>query len=210
MAGILDSMFGGDPKQYVQSGYELTQALIRELSLPGWTNGRPSHSPTNERYLDEMLEGFKEGSSEYARSKGSETVLYHPEYWAYIERFLTDCALRLEAVENADSEPWTVTVSTYLKAWASGLNPWAMLGVAALLFEQGQARFAKRTLAVCSLFPRYWNSRPTQEVEYTLLGYTTIRVYVYKYSGSDLKDAGETRCIEKLSKDIETVKQKYG
>ncbi len=202
-------MFGGHPKQYVHSGYELTQVLVSEFSLPGWANGRPAPSATNDQYLDEILGSFQEGSNADAQSRGAETISYHPEYWAYIMRALADCALRMEAAENIDSAPWTARVSTYLKAWASGLNPWAMLGVAAILFEQGQIKFAKRALDVCTLFSRYWNSRPSKEVEFVLMSYTAIRVYVYKYSRSELRDAGEPRCIEKLSQDIEALKQKY-
>jgi hypothetical protein len=156
-----------------------------------------------------MLEGFQKGSNEYARSQGSETVLYHPEYWSYMERYLTDCALRLEAGENSDSEPWQERVSTYLKAWASGLNPWAMLSVACLLFEQGQTRLARNALNVCTLFPRYWRSRPSREVEYALLGYTTIRVYVGRYRRSGLNDVGEVRFLEKLSDDIAALRREY-
>jgi len=155
MAGILESVFGGDPKQYVQSGYELTQHLVSQFSLQGWVNGRPSMSVTDERYLDEILDSFREGSNSEARRKGAESSSYHPEYWAYIERAMTDCALRMEAIENPDGEPWSVLVSTYLKAWASGLNPWAMLGVADILFGQGEVRLARRAIDVSALFPRY-------------------------------------------------------
>jgi len=74
-AGILGGVFGGDPKQYVQDGYELTQLLVHEFSLPGWVNGRPSTNATNEQYLDEMLDGFREGSRAEAQRKGRGIVV---------------------------------------------------------------------------------------------------------------------------------------
>ena len=209
MAGILESVFGGDPKQYVQSGYELTQHLVSQFSLPGWVNGRPSMSVTDEKYLDEILDTFREESNAEARRKGGETLSYHPEYWAYIERAMTDCALRMEVIENPNGEPWRVLASIYLKAWATGLNPWAMLGVADLLNEQGETKLARRALDVSSLFARYWNSRPSKEMEFVLLSYVTIRVYVHRYDCSGLKDVGEPRFIEKLSEDIRTIKQTH-
>jgi hypothetical protein len=166
-------------------------------------------SVTDERYLDEILDSFREGSNAEARRKGAESLSYHPEYWAYIERAMTDCALRMEAIENPNGEPWRVLVSTYLKAWAGGLNPWAMLGVADLLIEQGETRLAKRAIDASALFPRYWNSRPANEVNFILLSYLTIRSYVYRYSCSGLKDVGEPRFTEKLSEDIATIKQRH-
>ncbi|HUV70043.1 MAG TPA: hypothetical protein VMW15_10305 [Terracidiphilus sp.] len=208
MAGILGSAFGGDTKQYVQDGYELTQLLVNEFSLPGWVNGRPSTSATNEQYLDEMLDGFREGSRAEAVRKGAESLSYHPEYWAIIERALSDCALRMEAIENPNSEPWTAQASAYLKAWSSGLNPWARLGVAELLFEQGKTKLASRALQVCSLYPRYWNSRPSKEREFTLLSYLTIRDYIHRYSRSGLRDVGEPHFEESLSEEICTLKPK--
>jgi hypothetical protein len=77
--GILESMFGGDPKQYVHSGFELTHQLISEFSLTDWINGRPATSEVDQQYLDEMMDEFIESSNAEARRKGGETLSYSPE-----------------------------------------------------------------------------------------------------------------------------------
>jgi hypothetical protein len=159
--------FSADPKQYVRDGFELTHTLIREFTLPGWSNGRPDVSDDNQRYLDEVFDAFTAGSNAEAKKKGAETIKYHPEYWPYVERAITDCALRREALTCEG--PWEIQLSTILKAWASGLNPWAMIDIAGLLFEHDHAKFAQQALKICSLFPRYWNSKPAREVEFTTL-----------------------------------------
>ncbi|MGA2753603.1 MAG: hypothetical protein ABSE53_07530 [Terracidiphilus sp.] len=208
MSGILESVFGGDPKQYVQSGFELTQLLVKQFSLPGWVNGHPSMSVTEEQYLDEILKSFQEGSLADARRQGGESLSYHPDYWAIIERSMTDCALRLEAIENPEGEPWRVLASTNLKAWASGLNPWAMLSVAEILIEQGETRYARRVIDTSAMFPRYWNSRPTNETNFILLSYVTLRSYAHHYDSSGLKDVGEPHFMRNLSADLSALRAK--
>jgi hypothetical protein len=115
----------------------------------------------------------------------------------------------MEAANEDDPQFWTVRLSTYLKAWASCLNPWVMLEAADLLYENNKLAEAKRAVNVCALFPRYWNSRSRQEIEYYLLAFATIRVYVPRYGRLDWKDMGELRAVEKLSEDIRRTKQKY-
>lgn len=194
----------GDSKQYVNQGCDLTHSLIQRFRLPEWDNRLPVTTETNRRYLDEMMDAFIESSKVEARKKGAESQLFSPEYWGYVERSLIDCALRFQAGENTDD--WHLQVTSCLKAWASGLNPWAMLMVADYLVMQGEKGFAKQAVKVCESFPRYWSTRPDMETHLQTTAYVMIRVYVPLYSRSGLQDVSEHRFLEKLATDIQSVR----
>jgi hypothetical protein len=189
------------PKQYVDSGFELTMDLIKELSLLDWSEGRPLLTVTNQASIDRTTKNFWEGSRRFAESRGSEEISYHPELWGHIERGLVDCALREEASEETDPNNWTARISTYLKAWASGLNPWAMTAVAEILLNQGKTQFALRAINTATRFPKYFNAKPQNEIDMIRVGYITIRVCIPRYEWEGQKDISqpdfEKRLLEK-------------
>jgi hypothetical protein len=202
-------MFGADPKRYVDSGFDLTHSLIREFSLPDWENGRPIINETDREYMDTVMTDFLESSNAEDQRKGRGKTTYSPEYWNYLQRAMTDCALRMEALDGADSEPWVTRLSTFLKAWASGLNPWAMLNVSILLHQNGHPDPARLALSACDLFPRYWNSRSQTEIQQMTLSYVMVRVYVYGYQKQNLMDVGEPGFLRKLADDVKDVREEF-
>lgn len=209
MPGLLSSLFDADPKQYVREGYALTQELVTRFSLPSWEGGRPQTNATDSRYLEVFLEEFTDGSNQSAKRRGGASEQFHPEFWAVIERAITDCALRIEAVDNPDSESWRGLLSLYLRAWSSGLNPWVMLSVSDILFQQKETSVAKRALNVCLLYPRYWKLQATEQVKMTALAYAMIRDYVPRYNRYELRDQGTDMFSNRLLADIEDVRLKH-
>lgn len=209
MPGFLESFKATDPKYYVQSGYEVTQASVTRFALPGWRDGRPVMNATDEQYLDAILQDFREESNLRAQRKGAESESFHPEFWPHLERALADCALRMEARENPNGDSWKEILSLYLRCWASGLNPWALLSAAEILFQQKEHKFARRFADVCSYFPRYWNCQPENQTQFIILSYAMIRDYVPKYGLSDLRDAGTNAFSNELQQDIAELKRKH-
>lgn len=187
--GFFSKPISLSPKSYSDSGCDLTFSLVAELLLDDWPGRRPLLSPSNQQAINEFREQFQEGVNAYARSKGSETVDFHPEIQEYLDRAITETALRLQIKYQGSNEDWTANVSTYLKAWASGMNPWAMLGVAEILIEHGKFKRAKEALEVAGKFPKYYSLQPSKKVEFTMQSYVWIMTSTKDYRSNPQNQA---------------------
>lgn len=151
----------GKANVYVDSGVLLSRELIRSLALPGWRVGPPllpDYTLEEVSAIERNLSDFQETANDVI-GVGAK---FHPEATDSIRRKCAAEAL-YELAEGQwrftphDELPknWKSIVSTYLKAWASDLNPLALLGMAKLLARAGRKDEARKSLQVPRLFPAY-------------------------------------------------------
>ena len=158
--GFLSKLFGTSKpaKPYVDAGMRLTHGLIQNLRLEGWENMLPVYSPGEIEVIERELASFQH----IADDKMGGKAVFHPELIGQIQRPLIADALRKYAARdwrftNKKELPadWKLRVSTFLKAWAGGLNPNCLLEMAEMLAMAGYKTEAKDALEVVLLFPTY-------------------------------------------------------
>jgi len=152
--GFINRLFGAKkpPQTYLDAGMRLLDDLIQSLRLEGWENLLPVYSSAEIEIIEAELASFEQ--------MGGNAVFY-PEI-IEIQRPLIATALQNFAARNwrfteqkelpAD---WKLRVSTYLKAWAGGLNPNCLIEMAEMLMIAGYKTEAKAALEVVLRFPSY-------------------------------------------------------
>jgi hypothetical protein len=158
--GFLSKLFGtGKPaKPYVDAGIRLSGNLIQGLRLEGWENLLPVYSQPEIEIMENELASFQRMADHQMGGK----AVFHPEAIGEIQRPLIATALRDYAGRDwrfTDKQElpadWKLRVSTYLKAWAGGLNPNCVIEMAEMLAKAGYKSEAKAALEVVLLFPSY-------------------------------------------------------
>lgn len=158
--GFLSKLFGTSKpaKPYVDAGMRLTHGLIQSLRLEGWENMLPVYSPDEIAVMEAKLASFQRMADKQMGGKAA----FHPEIIGEIQRPLMAEALQDYAARDwgftAKKElpsDWKLRVSTYLKAWAGGLNPNCLIEMAEMLALAGYKTEAKSALEVVLLFPTY-------------------------------------------------------
>jgi hypothetical protein len=145
------------PQPYVDAGMHLLRNLIHSLRLEGWESLLPVYSAAEIEVIEAELASFQRMANEEMRGN----AVFHPEI-IEIQRPLVATALQNFAARDwrfteqkelpAD---WKLRVSTYLKAWAGGLNPNSLIEMAEMLMKAGYKTEAKAALEVVLLFPSY-------------------------------------------------------
>ncbi|MGA3175979.1 MAG: hypothetical protein ABSE19_01380 [Candidatus Acidiferrum sp.] len=160
--GLLSKLFGTTDKRpakpYVDAGMRLTQKLITSLRLGGWENHLPVYSPEEIEVIKRQLE---ESQRQFNEAAGG-TVLFHPEAVETLQRMQTAQALEglagegwLYSDRSELPKDWATRVSTFLKAFACGLNPSCLQQVGELLVQAGYKTEAREAFEVVLLFPTY-------------------------------------------------------
>lgn len=158
--GFISKLFGAKkpPQPYVDAGMRLLHSLIQSLRLEGWENLVPVYSPAEIEVIEAELTSFQQIANEEIGG----TAVFHPEIIGDIQRPLIATALQSFAGRDwrfAEQKElpadWRLRVSTYLKAWAGGLNPNCLIEMAEMLVKAGYKTEAKTALEVVLLFPSY-------------------------------------------------------
>jgi hypothetical protein len=151
-------LFGkGKSQPYVDAGVALTFKLPRSLKLSDWNNGLPNYTPEEIAAIDRRLSQFQQT----ANSELGGEAKFHPDTIPELQRMLTGEALsefaRDKLMFQSEGIPadWKPLASTLLKAWASRLDPLALLELGDLLVKVGCKNEAKEVLQVVLLFPTY-------------------------------------------------------
>lgn len=166
--GLLDILFGGQ-KSYADAGFALIIKLTASFNLPGWKDGLPDYTPAEIEAIARNIDSFQEMANKEAGGK----VKFHPEIIPKLHGMLAADAL-IELAEMKFDEicaaAGSITaildgrhnisnfkerLSTLLKAWASNLNPKAMLEVGRILVDAGHVSEAKDAFRVILMFPSY-------------------------------------------------------
>jgi hypothetical protein len=157
--GILNRLFGvqkSKAKPYVDFGMAVLYKLTVSFNLAGWKDGLPTYTQSEMEAIDRRMSSFQKMAND---ELGGE-ARFHPEIIQELQRTLAAEAL-LEHAGNgwkfSDEIPedWKERVATYLKAWASSLNPIALLQLGDLLAKVGHGSEAREVLQVVLLFPTY-------------------------------------------------------
>ncbi len=146
-------------KRYPDAGMTLTLKLIGTLGLKDWQNGLPSYTPEEIDAIDREITNFQSLANEEIGGK----AVFHPDAVDGISRHLAATALEGMAGRGWRwseelPENWKKVCSTYLKAWASKMNPSLLLDMAGLLAKAGYEGEAREALQVVLLFPSYANA----------------------------------------------------
>ncbi|MFH1595162.1 MAG: hypothetical protein ABIG94_02155 [Pseudomonadota bacterium] len=160
--GLLRRILGWEKKQdkpYVDAGMAVMHKLITKFNLLDWKDLLPS-------YTDEEIEAINKRWSRFQRmanNVGGGDVKFHPEILPDLKRMLVGEALAELAGDSwkfSDQLPtnWKECISTYLKAWASYLDPLSLLDLGELLTRAGYLIEAKEVFQVVLLFPTYANT----------------------------------------------------
>ncbi|MBN2324120.1 MAG: hypothetical protein JXQ30_10330 [Spirochaetes bacterium] len=157
--GILNRIFGtqkNKAKPYVDAGMALLYKLMVSFNLSGLKDGLPSYTRPEMEAIDRRLSSFQK----MANDEMGGNARFHPEIVQDLQRTLAAEAL-LELAGNewkfSDETPkdWKEYVATYLKAWAVGLNPMALLELGDFLARVGYRSEARETFQVVLLFTTY-------------------------------------------------------
>jgi hypothetical protein len=163
--GFLGKLFGIKQGQaYVDAGLALTLKFCREWKLPGWKDGLPE-------YTTEELKAIELEASRFqaiADNQMGGSAVFHPEIEGDLRRSLAGTALGdyasdqamgvcswLDDEEEEDRPDWRPVVSTFLKAWASKLDPMTMISLGDFLSRVGQKDAAKEAYKVVLHLPSY-------------------------------------------------------
>ena len=159
--GFLRKLFGTirrPDKPYVDGGMRLLHRLITSLRLNGWENLLPVYTPREIEVIEQKLAQFQSAANDVAGGP----VVFHPEAVAPIQRSQTAQALADLAGEGwrfSDKselpKDWAARVSTYLKAWACGLDPNCLQQIGEMLAQAGCKTEAREAFEVVLLFPTY-------------------------------------------------------
>jgi hypothetical protein len=167
---LFSELFGkGKSQPYVDAGTALTFTLCRSLNLPDWNNGLPDYTPEEIAAIDRELSRFQH----IADSELGGKAAFHPDVAPKLVRLWAGEALAEFAraqLFQSDETPkdWKPIASTFLKAWASRLDPRTLLELADLLTKVGCKNEANQVLQVVLLFPTYaetlWGKRDDELV----------------------------------------------
>ena len=159
--GLFRKLFGTDKrkeKPYVDGGMHLLAKLVQSLRLDDWPNYLLNYTAAEQEAIVKQLNEFQQIANEEVGGQ----ALFHPEVVEPIGRAQAAQALhhlaRAGWIFSDDSElpeDWKALVSTYLKAWAGGLDPMCLLEMADLLIRAGHKTEARDALEVVLLFPTY-------------------------------------------------------
>ncbi len=161
--GFLRKLFGTDKrkgKPYVDGGMRLLANLVQSLGLDDWPNYLPNYTAAEQEAIVSQLNEFQKIANEEIGGQ----ALFHPEVVGPIQR--TQIAVALKDLAGEDwiftdksevPKDWKLRVSTYLKAWAAGLDPVCLSEMADLLARAGHRTEARDALEVVLLFPTYAN-----------------------------------------------------
>jgi hypothetical protein len=158
---LFSKLFGqGKGQPYVDAGVALTFKLSRSLNLPEWNDGLPDYTPEEIAAIQRRLSQFQNTAN---RELGGEAK-FHPDAAPQLQRMLAGEALDELARDKLMFQSqdilldWKPIASTFLKAWASRLDPLSLLGLGDLLAKAGRKDEAKEVLRVVLLFPAYANT----------------------------------------------------
>ncbi|MBI3853309.1 MAG: hypothetical protein HY298_23930 [Verrucomicrobia bacterium] len=156
--GLLAKLFGRQECQpYVDAGTALTFKLPRSLNLPDWNDGLPNYTQEEIAAIDRRLSQFQQ----MANSELGSEAKFHPDAAPKLQRMLAGEALaglaRDKFMFQSEDIPtdWKPLASTFLKAWASRLDPSTLLELGDMLAKVGCKNEAKEVLQVVLLFPSY-------------------------------------------------------
>jgi len=156
--GLLGKLFGKEKSQpYVAAGTALAFKLPRSLNLPDWNDGLPNYTQEEIAAIDRRLSQFQQMANCELRGE----VKFHPDLVPELQRRLAGEALaefaRNKLIRQSEDTPtdWRPLASTFLKAWASRLDPLTLLELADLLAKVGYKSEARDVLHVVLLFPTY-------------------------------------------------------
>ncbi len=151
-------IFGKEKGQpYVDAGTALTFKLPRSLNLPDWNDGLPNYTQEEIAAIDRRLSQFQQMANCELRGE----VKFHPDLVPELQRRLAGEALaefaRNKLILQSEDTPtdWRPLASTFLKAWASRLDPFTLLELGDLLAKVGYKSEAREVLQVVLLFPTY-------------------------------------------------------
>jgi hypothetical protein len=141
---------------YVDAGIVLIQELVTSLSLGGWKDLMPSYTPDEVDAIQQELDSFQRIADDVIGG----VAKAHPHTATLTQRMCAAHALQELAYSQwfwEDELPsnWKECVSTYLKAWASQMDPGVLMQLADLLVRAGYRGEAKRAYQVVLLFPTY-------------------------------------------------------
>lgn len=136
----------------------LTYDLIQTMRLDGWDKLLPVYSADEISVMETAVASFQSMANKQMGGKAS----FHPELIGEIQRPLMAEALQKYAGRDWQytskkelPADWKLRVSTYLKAWAGGLNPNCLIEMAEMLAMAGNKAEAKEALEVVFSFPTY-------------------------------------------------------
>jgi hypothetical protein len=144
-------------RRYPDAGVALTYKLISALNLTGWKDGIPEFTLLESEAIQSELSNFHQ----MANSETGGEVVFHPNVVDEIQRKSGADALKALADDEwkfSDTLPsaWREIVSTYLKAWAMGLNPIVLIELSDLLALASYKLEAKEAAEiVVNFFPDY-------------------------------------------------------
>lgn len=136
--GFLSKLFGTGKREkpYVDAGMLLMSKLIQVLRLDGWQNLLPVYTQEEMETIDRELSALQQIANQVVGGEAR----FHPEAAGPIVRIqaaqaLQDFAGRGWKFTDKSKLPqdWKRRVSTYLKAWASGLDPMCLAEMAEML-----------------------------------------------------------------------------
>jgi hypothetical protein len=168
---MVGKLLGADEQRtspYVQAGINLTHWLVGSLGLKGWERDSrgllvPTYAPPEVRAIQTRLSGLQSMADDLAAGEAR----YRPEVANEVQRWfiaealhdLAGCSWKYDGRPASEktrlSEDWRERISTYLKAWACGLDPRVLLDMAALLANAGYKGEAGQALQVVLLSPSY-------------------------------------------------------
>ncbi len=159
--GVLAKMFGLQKQQvhpYVEAGMQLLRSIPDAIGLGEWQSGPPCYTSAEASAIERNLSGFQHTADEMMDDK----ALFHPEAIEEFQRRFTAEALEELAGDDwkfSDKtslpEDWRKRISTYLKAWLTGLSPTVLLDMAEILAKAGYVEEARRVYRVVLLFPSF-------------------------------------------------------
>jgi len=157
--GLMRRILGLGKKQekpYVDAGIAVMHKLITKFNLLDWKDLLPSYTEEETEAINERWSRFQRMANEAAGGDAK----FHPEILPDLQKMLVGEALAQLAGDSwkfSDQLPtnWKGCVSTYLKAWASHLDPLSLLDIGELLTRAGYPIDAKEVFQVVLLFPTY-------------------------------------------------------
>lgn len=146
---------------YQDAGMKLIADLISSLELPGWgADLLPVYTSEEITAIDRGLEQFQKLANQELGGSEPGIATFHPDAAPQIQRTIASQSLNSYADlawQFSDHLPanWKLVASTYLKAWASNLEPQSLQRVGELLLKADCKAAAKKAFNVILLFPHY-------------------------------------------------------
>lgn len=146
---------------YQDVGTKLVADLVSSLGLPGWgADLLPTYTAEEIAAIDRGLEQFQKLADQELGGGKPGAATFHPDVAPQIRRTLAAQSLAScadFAWQFSDQLPanWKLVASTYLKAWASNLDPQSLQNLGTLLLKAGCTAAAKATFNVILSFPHY-------------------------------------------------------